>query len=134
MTKNILTTAAVRKAYADGTLNPADVKDAKGNPVSTASLFGAKGDGVVRGRIHPLFAAHAEANLNGTFAERVSTEKMVTITPKRLNSKGQPVRFKERQVSLSEVRRLAGVEGKKGRLSQADLDKAAEALGEAKSK
>lgn len=125
----VVSTATIRAAFgADGNLNPADVTDAKGNPVSTASLFGADGSGTkVRGRIHPAFvAAYLSANPGHAFGEGAnapaSRTVMLPLTSAKTGRAIKPV-----EVSVTEAKRLAGVEGKRGRLSSEELVAAAAA-------
>lgn len=126
----VLTPARVRALFADGTLNASDVTDAKGKAVSTASLTGS-GDKGPRGRVHPAFAAHAEAKGFGVYAEKTRTEKTVTVTPVRKDAKGRTRTLKPREVPLSQVRTIAGIPAnQRGRLPQSALDKAAEVLGQ----
>lgn len=124
---SIVTPAQVRAAFAAGDLNASDVLDAKGNPVNPASLVGANGDGKVRGRLNPAFARAYEAANPGTeVREKVVTSKEVEI-PMNSAKTGRPI--KPRVLPIAEVRALAGVEGKKGRLSTEDKQRAALALG-----
>lgn len=126
--KTLVTASTIREAFRNGTLNVADVKDAKGNPVSPASILGADGTGTkVRGRLNPAFVAHFVANTPGTaYKEKVAERKTRALT---YTVKDKAGRSRKREVTLTiaEVRALAGVTGKKGRLSQADLDRAGEA-------
>jgi len=123
----ILAPAQVRALFSNGTLKVTDVKDAKGNPVNPASIFGADGTGSkVRGRVHPAFAAHAEAKGHGTMREKVVAERTVEV-PMFSPKTGRPVKSLTKPVS--EVRKAAGIEGKAGRLSAADLHRAAVAFG-----
>ena len=125
--KTLVTAATIREAYRSGALNVADVKDAKGQPVNPASIFGKDNSGVVRGRLNPAFVAHFVANTPGTdYKEKVAERKTRTLT---YSVKDKAGRSRKREVTLTivEVRALAGVTGKKGRLSQADLDRAGQA-------
>lgn len=129
---SILTSATVRDLFRSGVLDASKVVDAKGNPVSTASLFGKNGTAStpvkVRGRVHPAFYKDAEANGHGVFTEKVKAEKTITIAPTRTDAKGRVRTLKPRQVPVSKVRDLAGA-GNKGRISAEGLAKAAAALG-----
>lgn len=126
--KTLVTAAAIRKAFQSGALNVADVVDAKGNPVNPVSVLGRDGDtSRIRGRVNPAFAAHFVANTPGTeYKEKVAERKTRDLT---YSVKDKAGRSRKRSVTLTiaEVRALAGVTGKKGRLSQADLDRAGEA-------
>lgn len=125
----VLTSAAVRALFQNGTLDATKVTDAKGNAVPTASLFGKDGTSTkVRGRVHPAFYQAAEAAGHGVFAEKVKVEKTITISPIKTDVKGRKRTLKAREVPVSKVRALAGASAK-GRLSAAHIAKAAEALG-----
>lgn len=129
MTKNVtFTAAAVRKAFADGTLDASKVLDKDGNPVSTASLTGTGPTGP-RGRIHPAFIAAAEAAGMGTYSKSTPArvESLVTLPLTKPNSKGAMLKRPE-QVPASEVRRLAGITATRGRLSKDAIAKATTAL------
>lgn len=130
MAKSALTpvdTKTVRMAFATGALDASKVVDAKGKPVSTASLFGADGTGEkVRGRLKPEFIdAFIAANPGTKFVEGPAAN-VKTVEVPRTGAKGKAL--KPATLPIAEVRRLAGIEGKKGRLSKADLAKAGAAL------
>lgn len=122
-----VTTKTVRMAFVTGALDASKVVDAKGNPVSTASLLGADGTGEkVRGRLKPEFIdAYVAANPGTVFVEGPDAN-VKTVEVPRKSAKGRDL--KPAVLPIAEVRRLAGIEGKKGRLSKADLAKAGAAL------
>ena len=123
--------AVVRDAFRTGALDATKVVDAKGNPVSTASLFGASGDSTkVRGRIHPAFVAAFNAvNKSVQYAEkRVKAEAMVEIPRVSVDSKGRKRALKPVTLPASEVRALAGESGKRGRIGKDTIAKASAAL------
>ncbi len=128
MTKSntrVVSTAEIRAAFTgDNPLTPAD-------GVSTASLFGANGTAAnpvkVRGRIHP---AHRDvflaANPGTVFGEGDNAPASRTVDLPLVSAKtGRPI--KPVNVPVAEAKRLAGVEGKRGRLSSAELVAAAAA-------
>lgn len=124
-----VTAAQIRAAFRDGSLDASKVVDAKGNPVNAACLTsGPQGTG--RGRINPaLVQTFLDANPGATYNQKASNAQPKTVEVPRVSPKtGRPV--KPTTLPISEVRALAGVSGKKGRLSSADLDKAAAALTE----
>lgn len=126
----VVSTATIRAAFVgdNATLNPAKVTDAKGAAVSTASLLGKSGDGsMVRGRIHPLFvAAYLAANPGTTFGEGDNKPADRTVSLPLVSEKtGRPI--KPVTVPVSEAKSLAGVAGKRGRLSSDELVAAAKA-------
>lgn len=130
MAKSTLTrvnSKTVRTAFVTGALDASKVIDAKGNPVSTASLFGADGTGEkVRGRLKPEFVqAFLDANPGTEFVEGAQAN-VKTVEVPRKSAKGRDL--KPAVLPIAEVRALAGVEGKKGRLSRADLARAGQAL------
>lgn len=118
----VVSTATIRAAFSgENALTPAE-------GVSTASLFGAAGDGSkVRGRIHPAHVAvYLDANPGHVFGEGKSAPPARTATLPLVSEKtGRPI--KPVTVSVEEAKRLAGVAGKRGRLSSAELVKAAAA-------
>jgi hypothetical protein len=124
----VVSTATIRAAFAKGgTLNPAKVT-IDGKPVSTASLFGADGSGTkVRGRIHPAFvAAFLDANPGTVFGEGENAPASRTVDLPLVSAKtGRPI--KPVTVPVSEAKALAGVKGKRGRLSSDELSRAAAA-------
>lgn len=130
MAKNALApvdTKTIRNAFVTGALDASKVVDAKGKPVSTASLLGADGTGTkVRGRLHPAFVAAFEAANPGTVFVEGAEANVKTVEVPRTSAKGRPM--KPATLPIAEVRRLAGIEGKKGRISKADLAKAGAAL------
>jgi hypothetical protein len=120
----VVSTADIRAQFANGTLTPA--KD-----VSTASLFGKDGTrskpGKIRGRVHP---AHVEvflaANPGTVFGEGEDAPPARTAMLPLLSAKtGKPI--KPVEVSVTEAKALAGVKGKRGRLSSDELARAAKA-------
>lgn len=123
----------VRAAFRDGTLDASKVVDAKGNAVNTASLFGASGDSTkVRGRIHPAFVAAFNESGLGTYAEKSVAEKNMVTVPLNSPKTGRPI--KPVSLPIGEVRVLAGIVGKKGRISSADLANAGRAYQKANAK
>lgn len=124
---SIVGAAEVREAYRSGRLDASKVKDAKGNPVNTGCLTGGP-QGRGRGRMNPALVAHFLDNTPGTeYAEKVTTVKTTTLPVTRTNARGAVLK-RPVEVPTSEARTLAGKPGSKGRLSQADLEKAAAAF------
>lgn len=121
----VVNTATIRAAFmGDNALTPAE-------GVSTASLFGANGTASapvkVRGRIHP---AHRDvflaANPGTVFGEGENAPAKRTVDLPLVSEKtGRPI--KPVTVPVTEAKRLAGVEGKRGRLSSDELVAAAAA-------
>ena len=126
----VVGTAAIRAQFLDGTLTPA-----KG--VSTASLFGANGTrkspGNVRGRIHPAHVqVFLDANPGTVFGEGENAPAARTIKVPRKGANGRalsPV-----TLPVSEAKALAGVAGKRGRMSSAELEAAGAAYQKAQAK
>lgn len=127
--KRVVSTAEIREAFRNG-LAPA--KD-----VSTASLFGANGTAKapvkVRGRIHP---AHVEvflsANPGTKFGEGESAPAKRTVSVPRTSANGRAL--KPVILPVAEAKALAGVAGKRGRLSSAELEAAGVAYQKANAK
>lgn len=114
------------------TIDLSTVVDGKGNPAPTASILGKSGDGSkVRGRVHPLFNAAYEAAHPGTVVqEKTGLDVKQVEVPLFSPKTGRAV--KPVTLPLPEVRRLAGIEGKKGRIPSAALVAAGEAYQKAK--
>lgn len=127
----LVSTATIRAAFGPDGMDPATVTDEKGNAVSTASLFGANGTREnpvkVRGRIHPAFRdAYLAANPGHVFGEGEDAPASRTVNLPLVSAKtGRAI--KPVEVPVSEAKRLAGVEGKRGRLSSEELARAAAA-------
>ncbi len=138
----------IRAAFQNGDLDPTAVQalkpnpdgpgwegaprtDKDGNPVlaSTACIFGANGDGKVRGRLNPAFVrVFLDANPDATYAEKSGAEAATVEVPLVKRSKTGARLKRPERLPVAEVRALAGVSGQKGRLSSASLLKAAEAI------
>jgi len=98
------------------------------------SLIGRNGDGKVRGRLNPLAIAAFNEQVKGEqyAGEKSPVEsKQVTLPLTKMNAAGARLKRPE-QFPLAEVRRLAGVTGKKGRLSKAEVEAAASAVEKAR--
>lgn len=126
----IVSTATIRAAFLDGTLKPA--KD-----VSTASLFGKDGTrtkpGNVRGRIHPAHVqVFLDANPGTVFGEGSEAPAARTIDVPRTGKNGRPLA--PVTLPVSEAKALAGVAGKRGRMSSEELAKAGAAYQQAQAK
>jgi hypothetical protein len=85
-----------------------------------------------RGRLHPdLIAAFNAENGEGLVYNesegKALAGRFVTLPITKTNARGAVLNRPE-QFPIAEVRTLAGVVGKKGRLSKADVAKAAEAV------
>ncbi len=121
-TITLVPAARVREAYREGLFTAPDE--------ALASLVGANGSGKVRGRLNPAAIAAFNEQMTG---EQYAGEKSpvegrtVTLPLTKVNAKGARLKRPE-TFPLSEVRSLAGVVGKKGRLSAAEIAKAAEAV------
>ena len=126
--KTPVSAKTIRTAFRDGTLNVKDVKDANGKPVNPVSIFGPEGDqSRCRGRLNPAFAAFYTEKVKGTtYAEKSGADERTVEVPRVSAKTGRAI--KPTVLPIAEVRALAGVSGKKGRLSKADLTAAAEAL------
>jgi len=122
--------ATIRAAFHNGDLDPAKVVDGKGEQVNPACLFGGP-QGRGRGRLNPAFVqAFIDANPGATYDQKGANAQPKTVSVPRTSPKtGRPV--KPTVLPLSEVRALAGVSGKRGRLSSTDLANAAAALDKA---
>jgi hypothetical protein len=120
----LVSAARIREAFQAGLFTAPDA--------ALPSLIGSKGDGNVRGRLNPLAVEAFEAQVKG---EQYAGEKQgglgvasKTVEVPMFSPKtGRPV--KSRTLTIGEVRTLAGVEGRKGRLSAAHIAAAAKALG-----
>lgn len=112
----------VREAFAAGEFTAPEA--------ALPSLVGKNGDGRVRGRLNPLAVEAFNEQVEGEqyAGEKSPVEsKQVTLPLTKMNAKGARLKRPE-AFPLSEVRALAGVVGKKGRLSAAEVAKAAEAV------
>lgn len=116
--------ARVREAYRAGLFKAPDA--------ALPSLVGAKTKGVVRGRLNPLAveafnkAMKAKGEVYGGEKSGITASKTVEV-PMFSAKTGRPV--KPITKTLDEVRAAAGITGKKGRISKADLHRAALAFG-----
>lgn len=94
------------------------------------SLVGKNGDGRVRGRLNPLAVEAFNEQVEGEqyAGEKSPVEsKRVTLPLTKMNAAGARLKRPE-DFPLSEVRSLAGVTGKKGRLSKAEVETACRAV------
>lgn len=74
-----------------------------------------------RGRIHPeLVKAFRKANPRKDYAAKVAEEATVTVPVTFLNKAGRKA-TRQQTITMSEARALIGAEGKRGRLSLAEL-------------
>lgn len=123
MSKNItlVSAARVREAFTAGLFTAPDE--------ALPSLVGRNGDGRVRGRLNPLAVKAFNEQVKGErYAGEKSEVEAKTVTLTMYSPKtGRAV--KPITKPIAEVRKAAGVEGKKGRLSKADLHAAALAFG-----
>lgn len=130
----IVGSAAIRTWVKENMNLSKPVKDENDKVVSTASILGADGSGAkVRGRVGPFFVAqYLAANPGHVFGQ--GTEKTDgpnkpaerTVDLPLLSAKtGRAI--KPVNVPVSEAKSLAGVAGKRGRLSSAELVTAAAA-------
>lgn len=125
--RNVLTPVpakVVRKFAREGRITVTDK--------ALASVMGRDGSGErVRGRLHPevIAAFNAENGEGLVYAgEKSSAEaKQVTLDLTKPNARGARLKRPE-AFPIAEIRARAGVEGKKGRLSRADLTAAAESV------
>lgn len=127
----LATAPVVRAAYKAGKFPAAE-------GVSLDSLIGAKGDGNARGRINPAHVksflaskagkGYTMPNLGNGGDKAPAPSREVSVPRVKTDAKGRKRTLKPVTLPMAEVRRLAGVEGKKGRLSQADIAKAGAAL------
>lgn len=86
-------------------------------------LIGKNGDGVVRGRLNPLAVEAFNEQVKGEqyAGEKSPVEsKQVTLATTKMNAAGARLK-RPVTLSLAQVRDLAGVKGKKGRLSAAEV-------------
>lgn len=112
----------VREAFAQGLFTAPEA--------ALPSLVGKNGDGRVRGRLNPLAVAAFNEQVKGEqyAGEKSPVEsKSITLPLTKMTAAGARVKRPE-TFPLSEVRNLAGVVGKKGRLSAADIETAASAV------
>jgi hypothetical protein len=94
------------------------------------SLVGKNGDGRVRGRLNPLAVAAFNEQVKGEqyAGEKSPVEsKSITLPLTKTTAAGAKVKRPE-AFPLSEVRALAGVVGKKGRLSASEVETATQAV------
>lgn len=123
--KNIATPVPakrVREAFAQGLFTVPDE--------GLACLVGKNGDGKVRGRLNPIVVEAFNAQVTGEVyaGEKSPVEaKSVTLALTKPNAKGARLKRPE-SFPLAEVRKRAGVEGKAGRLSKANLAAAADSI------
>ncbi len=118
----LVNAARVREAFRAGLFTAPDA--------ALPSLMGKNGDGRVRGRLNPLAVEAFNAGVKGEqYAGEKSTveSKSVTLPLTKMSAAGARLKRPE-SFPLSQVRTLAGVEGKKGRLSSAEVARAAEAV------
>lgn len=112
----------VREAFAQGLFTAPEA--------ALPSLVGKNGDGRVRGRLNPLAVEAFNAQVEGEqyAGEKSAVEgKTITLPLTKMTAAGARVKRPE-TFPLARVRSLAGVEGKKGRLSKAEVERAAEAV------
>lgn len=133
MARNIKTPVdakTIRAAFHNGDLDASKVVNDKGEAVNTASLFGGP-QGRGRGRLHPaLVQAFLDANPGTTYDQKGANAQPKTVEVPRVktDAKGRKRALKPVTLPIAEVRALAGVSGKRGRLSSTDLARAGEAL------
>jgi hypothetical protein len=129
------TDAEIRAAYNDGSYVPtsdAFLPALAGGTYSKTKGYIPSESGLVRGRLSAAvredFTAQTKRPTRGEFAkgERRPSDKTVEV-PMVSAKTGRPI--KPRVLPLDEARALAGTEGKKGKMSAADLAKVAVALG-----
>lgn len=112
----------IRAAFAAGEFTAPDE--------ALASLIGRNGDGKVRGRLNPKAVEAFEAQVPGEqyAGEKSQVEsRTVSLPLTKMNAAGARLKRPE-TFTLTEVRTLAGIEGKKGRISSANLTAAAKAV------
>lgn len=124
MSKSIstpVTAKTIRLAFQTGTLDASNVVDANGKPVSPLSVLGRDGDASrVRGRLNPAFVqAFLTANPASTYAEKSVAEVPMVQVPLTSPKTGRAI--KPVTMPRSEAKALAGVGGRKGRLSAEHL-------------
>lgn len=131
-TTTLVTAARVRAAYAEGKFTAPEVA----LPSLIGGSFTVKGGhvpsatGKVRGRLHPEAIAAFNEQVEG---EQYGGEKSgigaktVTLPLTKMNAKGARLKRPE-DFPLSQVRTLAGVPNKKGRLSKDETAKAVAAI------
>lgn len=123
--KNIATPVPakrVREAFAKGEFTVPDE--------GLACLLGKDGNGKVRGRLNPVVIAAFNEQVTGEVyagEKSVAEVKSVTLDLTKPNAKGARLKRPE-SFPLTEVRKRAGVEGKAGRLSKANLVAASESI------
>jgi hypothetical protein len=120
-TRTPVSAKTIRTAFQTGALDAAKVVDAKGKPVTPLSVLGRDGDASrVRGRVNPAFVtAFLEANPGSTYAEKSQAESPMVEVPLVSPKTGRPV--KPVTLPRAEVRSLAGIEGRRGRIAKSDL-------------
>lgn len=126
-TAPVATAAVIRAAFQNGTLDVTKVVNEKGEQVNPISVLGRDGDASnIRGRVHPAFTeAFLAANPKAVIGKG-SAPKMVEV-PMFSTKTGRAIKPVLRPIT--EVRAAAGKAGKAGRLSSADMLKAAQVFG-----
>ena len=125
MTTNV-STKYIRTAFANGEFTAPDA--------ALLSLTGhgpnGEGTGNIRGRLHPAAVEAFLAQTPGVSYEEkaVTDEKMVEVPRVKVDAKGRKRNLKPVVLPISEVRALAGVSGKRGRLSKEHIATAGAAL------
>lgn len=121
----------VRAAFVAGEFTAPDeaLPSLLGGTYTKTGGFVQSESGLVRGRLNPAAIAAFNEQVSGEVyaGEKVNVEARTIEVPMFSPKTGRPV--KSLVKPISEVRAAAGVEGKKGRLSAADLHKAAVAFG-----
>ena len=121
----------VRAAFAAGEFTAPDeaLPSLIGGSYTKTGGFVESTSGLVRGRLNPAAIEAFNAQVKGEVyaGEKSNVEARTVEVPMFSPKTGRPV--KPVTKTLAEVRAAAGVEGKKGRLSQADLHRAAVAFG-----
>lgn len=120
-TRTPVSAKTIRTAFQTGTLDASKVVDGKGKPVTPLSVLGRDGDASrVRGRVNPAFvAAFLAANPTATYAEKSQAESPMVEVPLVSPKTGRSV--KPVVLPRAEVRALAGIEGRRGRIGKSDL-------------
>ena len=121
----------VRAAYAEGAFTAPDeaLPSLLGGSYSKTAGFTPSATGNIRGRLHPSAIEAFNEQVRGEVyaGEKVQVDTRTVEVPMFSPKTGRPV--KSRTLPLSEARALAGAEGRKGRLSKADIQAVAKALG-----
>lgn len=124
----VVSTATIRAWVRENMDLSKPLTDESGKAVSTASILGADGSGdKVRGRVAPFFRdAFLAANPGHVFGEGDNAPASRTVDLPLVSAKtGRPI--KPVTVPVAEAKSLAGVAGKRGRLSSDELARAAAA-------